>query len=548
MGDSSVVEKNLPCEDCGSSDAVALYDDGHTYCFSCSAHKGGKTNPSERREAKRVLGLIEDVEYKALNARGLDKDTCEKFRYGVGRDMSDRLVQIAHYYSPKGELVAQKLRYPDKEMPWTGEPKKAGLFGMQLWSPGGKQIAVTEGEIDAMSLSQAQGNRWPVVSIKNGAQGAKKELAQHIEYLESFGRVVLMFDMDDVGQAAARECAELFTPGKCAIAQLPVKDANDMLKAGRVKELVSAFWQAKTFRPDGLVEGTDLWATVTQPLEQGLPYPWPSLNKLTYGQREREIVCWTAGTGIGKSQFLREVFFDLTQRHGQRVGIISLEESVRSAALGQLSLAAGKRLHIPEVRAFVGQDELRKYYDNTLGTGLYTFYDHFGSVDASSLLPKIRFMALGCGVKWILLDHISIMVSGMATEGDERKRIDELMTKLRTLVEELNIGVHFISHLRKADGKPHEEGGAISLQDLRGSGAIAQVSNMVIGVERNQQAVKEDHRNTTRLRVLKNRFSGETGRTSGLILYSRTTGRLAEVEIDLEPSDVAAETEKRSDF
>jgi twinkle protein len=117
------------------------------------------------------------------------------------------------------------------------------------------------------------------------------------------------------------------------------------------------------------------------------------------------------------------------------------------------------------------------------------------------------------------------MVSGMATEGDERKRIDELMTKLRSLVEALDIGLHVVTHLRKASGTPHEEGGKVSINDLRGSGAIGHVSNIAIGAERNQQS--EEDPNTLTLRVIKNRFSGLNG-IAGQLTWKPSTGRLLE--------------------
>jgi twinkle protein len=85
----------------------------------------------------------------------------------------------------------------------------------------------------------------------------------------------------------------------------------------------------------------------------------------------------------------------------------------------------------------------------------------------------------------VYLDHISIVISGQET-GDERKEIDILMTKLRSLVEETNCNLVAVCHLRKTSGKPHEEGGRITSQDLRGSGSIYQISNTVLALERDQ--------------------------------------------------------------
>lgn len=458
-----------------------------------------------------------------IGGRGLSAATCEKFGYSSHPAES---VQVANYHDARGQLVAQKAKRPDKSFYWIGDAKAAGLFGQQLWATGGKRIVITEGEIDALSVSQVQGNTWPVVSVKNGASGAKKDLAHQLEYLESFGEIVLMFDMDDPGRKAAAECAELFTPGKCKIAQLPLKDASDMLQAGRVRELISALWQAKAFQPDGLIEGVELWDAVIKKPEAGLTYPWKGLNSVLGGQRLREMCCWTGGTGIGKTQLLREVVYHLTSTHEQRVGYISLEESSRDVALGQMSLQANRRLHLPEVREHVSDAELKAWFDGTCGSGRYLLCDPKW-VQPSHLLARIRYMVLGGGCRWVVFDHISMTVGHDAGSGDERKRIDELMYQLRALVDELGFGLHYITHLRKKDGTPYEEGGRVSLADFRGSGAIAQVATAAIAAERNQQSENSKHRTT--LRVLKNRFSGETAVACELE-FNTETGRLVEAE------------------
>ena len=105
------------------------------------------------------------------------------------------------------------------------------------------------------------------------------------------------------------------------------------------------------------------------------------------------------------------------------------------------------------------------------------------------------------------------------------------MTKLRSLVESTGIGLFVVNHLRRPEGKGHEEGAATSLSQLRGSASIGQLSDMVIGLERDAQNDDPIVRNTTRVRVLKNRFSGTTGPCCDL-LYDADTGRLNEVKID----------------
>jgi twinkle protein len=111
--------------------------------------------------------------------------------------------------------------------------------------------------------------------------------------------------------------------------------------------------------------------------------------------------------------------------------------------------------------------------------------------------------------------------------GDERKALDEIMTKLRMLVQETGIALFVVSHLKRPDTKGHEEGAVTSLAQLRGSGSIAQLSDMVVSLERNGQHEDPIERHTTQVRVLKNRFSGMTGPACSL-LYNKQSGRMME--------------------
>ena len=111
-------------------------------------------------------------------------------------------------------------------------------------------------------MSQLQGNKFPVVSIPTGAAGAKKAIAKQLEWVESFERVVLMFDQDDAGRNAASEVAQLLSVGKAHIATLPLKDPNEMLMAGKGSEAIDQMWGAKSYRPDGIIAGTDMWDTI----------------------------------------------------------------------------------------------------------------------------------------------------------------------------------------------------------------------------------------------------------------------------------------------
>lgn len=524
-----------PCNSCGSTDNVKRYEDGYAKCFGadCGWWEAGESADGVReglaggddRDCAGVptggdlLPLIE-VTYSALPKRGLSEETCRRFKYGVGVKANGTPVQVAHY----GNGI-QKYRTADKKFGWINRPKDGPkLFGQHLWRPGRKLI-VTEGEIDALSYAEATGCQWAVVSVPDGAGDAPRAIARNLEWVSAFEEVIFLFDMDEPGQAAAVKCCEILPPGKAFIGKLARKDANEVLLELGAGELMKAPWKAEPWRPDGIVEGVSLIEKILVDPAEGVPYPWHFLTVITRGQRTGEMVTWIAGTGAGKSAVMREVAMNLRGQTGQRVGFIALEESNTRSALGLLSVAAQKPLHL-------GHCGMPKAELETLAKQVlpgFAFYDHFGSVEADVLIPKIRYMAHALGIRWFILDHLSIMVSGMAAEGDERKRLDQLTTQLRSLCSELDVGLHIVSHLRKASGKPHEEGGQVSLQDIRGSGAPAQLSDFVIALERDQQAEDNDERNTTKLRVLKNRLTGETGLV-GSLRFNHETSRLIPAE------------------
>lgn len=523
----SVLIGHEPCPSCGSRDNLARYSDGHGYCFGCSHYEHGPDQPTTPTPRKSHMSgdLLPVGEVMALSVRGLSEETCQKWRYTTSV-YKDQPCQIANYCNDQGQVVAQKVRSPGKEFTFLGDTKAAGLYGQHLWRDGGKMVVITEGEIDALSVSQLQGNKWPVASVPNGAAGAKKSIMKALEWLEGFQTVVFMFDNDEPGIAAAKECAQLLTPGKAKIAKLPLKDANEMLQAGRGGEVIQAIWDAKTFRPDGIVAGIDLWETITKADNSiSIPYPWGCLNAKTRGLRKSELVTFTAGAGIGKSQVCREIAHDLIKR-GENVGYIALEESTKRTALGLIGIELNKPLHIS--REGVSDEQLKSAFEATVGSGHCYLYDHFGSLDSANLVSRIRYLAHGCGCGWIVLDHLSIVVSGIG-EGDERRLIDNTMTNLRSLVQETGVGMILVSHLKRPEGKGHEDGAHTSLSQLRGSAAIGQLSDLVIGLERNQQS--KSNANVTTIRILKNRFTGEAG-LAGALKYDAATARLSETNVD----------------
>ena len=328
-----------------------------------------------------------------------------------------------------------------------------------------------------------------------------------------------MFDNDEAGQKAAQECVVLFPPDRVFIASLGEhKDASDALVNEGPDAIMQALWNKQTYKPQSIVDGRTLFDLVSSPLHgRDADWPYDALNTVTGGLRLGELVTITAGSGTGKSTLCGEVAQHLITQ-GETVGYIALEESVKRTSLRLMTVVADKPLHLDNS---IPKEDMQKAFDASVGSGRFYARDGFGSMDVDLILNDIRYLNKAYGCNWIILDHLSILVSGTETN-DERKTIDVAMTRLRSFVEETGIGMVLISHLRRNSGdKGHEDGASISLGQLRGSHSIAQLSDMVVALERNISAGDD----ISELRVLKNRFNGQTG-PAGQLLYHKDTGRL----------------------
>jgi twinkle protein len=514
-----------PCPKCSSRDNLARYEDGSGYCFGCGHHEnkdGVVIEKKAKAKSNKDVSFVQG-ECKAIVSRHISYETCDKWKYLIG-EYNGNPCHIAQYFDKEGELVGQQLRFQDKSFVTLG--KADDLYGKHLWT-GGKYIVITEGQLDALSLSEVQKNKYPVVSVPSGIKSAAKAIKKNLAWLEeNFEYVVLMFDSDEPGRQGVAEVAQLFSPGKCRVAVIDEKDASEMLVKGKADDLVKAVLWSKPYRPEAIIPGEELWDTVREKNSNyDVLYPYRILNTPLLGLRKGEIVTLCAGTGTGKSTICREIAYHILKSGGV-VGYIALEESIQRSALGIMSVEANRRLHLEKDK--LTEAEFREAFEKTVGCGRYFSYDHWGSIDPDTLIPQIRFMVRGFGVEWIVLDHISIVVSGLE-EGDERRLLDNTMTKLRKLVEELKVGLILVSHLRRPEGnKGHENGQVTSLAQLRGSASIGQVSDIVIGLERDQQS--EVDSNTITVRVLKNRFSGEQG-IAGKLVFNKETGRLLDENV-----------------
>lgn len=507
-----------PCPKCGSKDNLARYTDGHAYCFGCKHHEPGDNQLDTQTEApseQRTTDFVALGEPSDWQSRGISLESAQKWGF-TRSTLNGDPVRLFNYRNSAQQLVGQKIRFAGKDFRYRGAKEDICLYGMWLWRDGGKKVVVVEGELDAISLSQMQGHKWPVVSVPLGAAGAVKALKKNLAWLEQYEEIILMFDQDEPGQEATAECCQIgFTPGKLKVATLPLKDANEMLMAGRIKETIDAIWGAKVYRPDGIVGVSDIMGDLMKPVEWGLKWCVEELTQHTYGRRYGEVYGFGAGTGIGKTDFLmQQIAFDINDL-GMSVGAIFLEQKPVETAKRVAGKLAGRMFHVPD--AGWTEDELVRAAKEL--DGKLFFYDNFGQTDWDIVKGHIRYMAVTLGLKLIYLDHLTALA-------EDNETLGTVMKEMAGLANELGIIIHFVSHLSTPDGKPHEEGGRVMIRHFRGSRAIGFWSFFMFGLERDQQNEDPIIATTTIFRILKDRYTGRsTGKTINLG-FDQDTGRL----------------------
>jgi len=532
-----IVSRNQPCENCGSSDAKQVYEEGTGFCFSCKHHFKAEgtqamiNNNDDFEENDWGFSSLAEVtsEYptRGFKERNIPKQVAEHYGVKVAYDFDGAIS--THYYpyfaSENGESpCGYKVRELPKKFSSIGTMPK-GLFGLHLYN-GGKRLVITEGELDAMAVQTAWYTKYkeffPVVSLRSAS--SVSDLVEVREKIRSFDEVVLWMDNDEAGQVAMKEAARIIGYDKVKIAKSSEKDASDTW----IKEpnkVLKTVWNATDYTPAGILTKEELWNQLEKYNEiESVPYPpfMDGLNEKLKGMRFGEITLWTSGTGSGKSTLLREIAVHLLDTTKDKIGIVSLEESPAETARKM----AGMALNRNPAKEEIPLDELKEGYDRLFGDDRVLVLDHQGSISDGSIMDFLEYMCL-TGAKYIFVDHITILASEGAEGLTGNEAIDLIMNQLLRLVKKYNVWIGLISHLRKTDnkGKSFEEGKLPSMDDIRGSGSIKQISMDVIAFARNVGAEGAVERNTIKTKVLKCRYTGMTG-GSGSLLYDFDTGRL----------------------
>lgn len=517
-----------PCPACRNTggdrkgDNLVSYDDGHKYCFKCGHREAGEgtvdvptaeVRPLKEFEMTGVSGPIRD--------RKISQQIVEKF--GVTLEYDGDVIIKHHYpYFDKdtNQPVASKVRHcKTKQFPSTGSFDNTGLFGQQTCREGGKYITVTEGEIDAMAVSQMFDGKWPVVSLTHGAASAVKNVKENLEWLESFENITICFDNDAAGKKAVQDILPLFSHGKVRIVDLPLKDAGEMLEKGRMKDFISAWWDAKPYRPVDVVSFGDesCWeAFVRRGTEEITPFPeaYGTLNAMMNGGiAAGEVTVIGALTSIGKTTMIYNLLYGMVMESNKKIGAVFLESDKGETVEKIVSLHCGENISLIPANER-DNSAYREFYDDFKSNEKVYMLDHLGSSDVDELFSKMRWMVKGMDCDVIILDPLQAAVSS-----NENKTIDTFMDRCLKLAKETGVSIIIVSHMNKPQAKDAHD---VHEYDLKGSGSINQIAFNTILLSRDKMSEDEYTQNCTKVQLVKCRRTGRTG-LAGWLHYDMKT-------------------------
>lgn len=540
--DESAFVCHVPCDNCGSRDNAALYGSGRTHCHGCDktvfpeGYKPGLASERPPSNYSFIRGQFLDVSDKyGVDLKTMRKHNVQIVKYAIKeRDEDGEVQQLPAknclaftYYDKEGAIWGQKIRYPlgdgDKTFRFPNAGGKVPIYGMHEWpSKPKKTLLLVGGEGDKLAYEQVTNGSWACGSFPKGEK-AMDSIKDWFEEICQFEDIVICLDNDKTGREMAPKVAELLPQGKVRIGFVDgFKDMRDALKAGATRAITNAFYNAKPYRPDGIISVDDeLIDEACAPAVFGTPWPWQRLTDITMGVRY-EIYMLGGGVGCGKTEVFKELVHHFTNL-GEKCGLMFLEERPSKTLKVLAGKRGNKRYHLPTTQ--YEPAELRGHVE--WFKGRLELYNHFGAKDWASIKLKIRYMVTVLGIKRIFLDHLTALTAQCGSAGEVNSLLDSMMADLASMVEELEFTLFCISHLTTPkQGKPHEEGGRVLEMQFTGGRAIARWAHNMMGIERDKQQPGRP----TVVRILKERESGDASGLKFGLSWNPATGMYDECD------------------
>lgn len=505
---------------------------------------------------------LEDVmKYPFVNAkdRGIRKEICEKFGIRAALSQSDGETVEAYYFpsfNQKGKIVGYMKQDITKSKEEKGHWSAIGavtisnkLFGQNVAEAINRKrnnVVITEGAWDCVSVYQAlvdnvKGTKYEglepfVVSIPLGTANAVEALLHNEEYIKSHDALTIFFDDDYCtpketkqgivkGHEAREAVANAFVGSGLALMTVSpddgFKDASDYMQAGKVTELAKLVQFGKrVYSAEKIVKANEVsLEELLEPRPEGVYVnAFPELMNKIHGFRTRELTLLTSPSNTGKSTVL-SLFANAFVDAGHKIGMIYLEETNKETM--QRLVASKLKVNYLKFKdkplELASIEEITKAYDEIVNNDMLVMLSHFGSLPVSELMSKIKHMHLVEGCKYILLDHLSMVISGLETD-NERKQLDIVMTELAAFCAANDVCVIAVSHINRTnanqfvapkgkEGEPYWV--QVTKESMRGSSSLEQLSFIILGLE--PQIMPDRSRGNVRLTVLKNRPWGYLG-------------------------------------
>lgn len=558
---SKTVIRKEQCEDCQDTgqDNKAVYEDGSAYCFSCNKLTEGN-DIEVTKKVKQEYALLEG-EYCNLKTRCLTKESCEKYGVQVGSYCGDVVLIFNRYKN--GELVRQKLRSVDKKFWWTGKDTEMDMFGSQNFDdPKEKNLVITEGEIDAVSVYQALDrlHTYHVTSLDSGAGDVKKWVNTHYEQLIKYKSIVVCFDNDEVGNKAKDTFLKSFTFGLIRVVKLPLKDANEMLQQGRSNDLKWAVIKSEPYKPSNVVTVRDIKEKALQKPESGRPWPWQGWNEVTYGMRPAVYVVF-GPEGTGKTEVIKEIAFNNLSTSPEMLSAIFSFEHEPEESLQRLTASKlNKRIYIPDT----------EWDEQTISNEMDAFedkiywYKYTGVLRFEEIVKSIYYLANVKDVKFFCLDNLTAMTSYPYIDGkrcSEAEYLGYVINVIKQIQKELKLVIVVITHnsndnmskqvyvstspkntdeyLNRSSedqqqfinrpGTTWESGRVATLENIHGSSIIKKVVDYIIVLARNRVSTDDMEHRTIKCKFLKCRLDSKYEGKEVKLLYTPDDGRLIEI-------------------
>lgn len=513
-------------------------------------------------QPKETVQEVQTYSARDIPERGIRKETLERFGVKVAVDPKDGQTPIAVYFpsfNQKDKITGyakQDLTKPKEEKyHWSTVGTVSinnKLFGQVVAEKQNRKrsnLTITEGQWDMLSVFQAacdgvKGTKFEgleplVVSIPLGTANAVESILHNSEYVESHDALTIFFDDDHCTPAELRKgimkgheareavAGALVGNGQSLFTITPsegFKDASDYLQAGKSYELAQAVqFNRRPYSSEKIVKAVDITLEdLLAPRPEGLYIPsFPKLNQKIHGFRVRELVLLTSPSGVGKStvtSFFASSFMDA----GEKLGMIYLEETNKETI--QRLIAHKLKVNYLEFKnnplKVATKEQIEQAHKSIVDNDQLVMLGHFGSLPVTELMAKIKHMHLVEGCNYIILDHLSLVISGSAVK-DERKELDMVMTELAAFCAANDVCIIAVSHINRSgadqfkppkikDGEePQPYWVQVTKESMRGSAALEQLSFIILGLE--PEINPDRSRGRVRLTVLKNRPWGYLG-------------------------------------